>query len=576
MTRGKQAEESRKRSLRWKPDGTLASKHKEVTLGALRAGRTVDEATALWGGTPAAHYKWRQKDKAYATEVDRILERRRSGRTYPPCPFTPEFRETYLAADYDQPINPPHLVQAIDFINQIGPAEFGLVLMPPGHAKSSLSEDLLCAAIANEPESRCVIISKTQSEAQKRLLKVQARMEDVDFYADFIDEWGPFKPEGRGQRPWAATKMTVARKSPKQRDYSLQAIGIKGQIQGQSIDWALLDDIADDNNQSPQEVESQANYIRQSVNTRFRKSGRGLCIGTRQNERDIYRKLLDEGFFDHVLILPAIYPDGSPLWPDRYSDEEYDRMREKAGPRVWSLTYQQEDVVSEGQAFPLDLIESAYDYNLRAHQVPDGSTVVIGIDPAAAGYTAGVAIAVNRVTGERVVIDVWNEKDLMADGGDKREGVVQFILELAARYKARRVTLEANSAFTYVSSAPHLRSGLSDIGCALETVRAGKAHHDDDAMSLVLSNLFSNGIIKIPAQGASKQVYRDLVFQLLSWRPYDKKLIRDVVRALYYAEMAARRVVKSNAHNSEENQTPGLSRWGARMMTRRAMAGAKW
>lgn len=554
MSTPREAEESRKRSLRWKADGSMVSKRKQKILAGLSEHKTVDQATADAGVGPAAYYKYRQKDPAFAAECDRIRERLRT-HVYPPCPFSPESRELYFAADYDEPINAPHHLEAIDFINSLKPGEFGLLLWPPEHSKTALGEDWLNCAIADDPESRGVVVSKTEGEAIKRLLKVQARMEDIDFYADYIDTFGPFKPEGRGQRPWGAKRFSVVRKTPKQRDFSLQAIGVGGQIQGQRIDRALLDDVIDDTNY--REYLAQARYIRQSVNTRLGKTGIGLMIGTRQDEMDLYRYLMDEGFFDKVLIRPARDVDGSYLWPARYSGEDYERMETKAGPRIWALTYQQEDVVSEGQAFPLDLIESAYDTELRAQEIPDGSLVVVGIDPAAQGYTAGVALAVDLKTKRRVVLDAWNEKDLIGDGGDRVDGVVQFILGMVRTYGARRLSLEDNSAFVYVSSNPTLRGELTRMGCYLETLKAGRFHYNDDAMSLALSTLFSNGMVKIPAHGASKQVYVPLIRQLLAWRPYDKRLVRDLVRALYYAEVAAQRLLDNSVSADASYDDPG-------------------
>lgn len=495
---------------------------------------SITAACAKVGVKRKAYESWRHRFSSFAHKMDIVRARREGTIAYPPCPFSPETRETYFAFDYNEPINPPHLLEAIDFINSLKPGQFGLILFPPEHAKTSLGEDWLNCAIADDPESRCVVASKTEGEAQKRLLKVQARMEDQDFYSDYIDAFGPFKPEGRGPRPWGVKRFSIARKSPKQRDFSLQAIGIGSQIQGQRIDRALLDDVIDDTNY--REWEAQARYIRQSVNTRLGNEGVGLMIGTRQGEMDLYRYLMDEGFFDAVLVRPAISETGQYLWPARYSPEDYARMEVKAGPRIWQLTYQQQDVVSEGQAFPLDLIESAYDKDLRAQVVPDGTVVVVGIDPAAQGYTAGVALALNPKTKQRVLVDVWNEPNLIGDGGSRVAGVVQFIYGMAERYHASRLVLEDNSAFVYVSSDPKMRADLAAIGCQLETVRASRQAHYDDAMSVSLSTLFSNGVIKIPTAGASKQVYSDFIRQLAGWRPYDKKLVRDMVRAFYYAE----------------------------------------
>jgi hypothetical protein len=92
-------------------------------------------------------------------------------------------------------------------------------------------------------------------------------------------------------------------------------------------------------------------------------------------------------------------------------------------PRRFALVFQQEEVPSEGAVFPLEAIESCYDSTRRVGQVPQGCHVVVGIDPAASHYTAGVAIAVGPATGLRLGVDVWNEKNLTGDGGTVTRGL---------------------------------------------------------------------------------------------------------------------------------------------------------
>lgn len=574
--RANAARQATYRNRQGKPRNSLADVQSQV-LGFLSSGDSIEEAMSKVARGPAAFAKWQTRYPDFAKRYH-ALRYRLGGGEYPPCPFNEESRKKYFSVDYDEPISPRHLRVAIDFINSLKPGQFGLITLPPEHAKTSLGEDWISCALADDPETRAVIISKTQNDATNRTLKIQARMEDLDFYEEFISTYGPFKPEGRGTRPWAATKMTIVRKTPKQRDYSLQALGIGAQVQGKRIDKALLDDVVDDENY--REYESQARYIRQSVNTRLGKTGVALMIGTRQDEMDLYKYLADEGFFDKTLILPAVFEKdyqytlatgsmmawqaGEGLWPERYSLADYETMQRKAGPRIWALTYQQQNVVSEGQAFPMDVIESAYDLEYRAQVVPPGHLVSVGVDPAAQGYTAGVVLAINPKTKQRILVDVWNERGLVADGGDRREGVVQFITTLCGLYGTNRLVLEDNSAFTYVSSSPQMRAALHDMGCALETVRASKFRHHDDAMNLTLSTLFSNGVIKIPVAGTSTQVFREFVQQLNAWRPHDKKQTRDIVRAFYYAEVGAQQMLDRFSGRSSYTQ-PGVPNFQKRL-----------
>jgi hypothetical protein len=534
---------------KWSPT-PQTEKKMETVLGHLRIGKSVRQASAEVGVTEATYTYWRSRSPWFKTESDRAKAKGRDTGPKPPLPFTPESRAKYFKADYDtEPITPPHLEKCMELINSLQPGEFGLILLPPGHAKTTIGEDWLSCAIADDPETRAVVISKTQSEAQKRLLKIQARMEDFDFYQEFIEDYGPFRPDGRSQRPWAATKMTVARKSPRQRDYSLQAIGIGGQIQGQRIDKGLLDDIEDD--QNFREYEKHAMYIRQSVNTRLDGGkGIGLMIGTRQDETDIYRYLIDEDFFDKVLILPAVDIDGTLLWEARFSRDDYARMERKAGPRTWALVYQQQDVVQEGMTFPRDMLYACLKKDLLAQHVPEGSIPVVGIDPSVSGYTAGFCIGVNPKTKMRTWVDAWNEKNLTGDGGDRIPGLVQFIVGMVEFYKARICCLEANSAFALLSSSLVLRSKLAELGCRIKLVEStfsGLKIAGGDAIKDLgiaqMSALFANGLIEIPTAAGGQTVFKEALRQFERWRPGDRKLVKDLVKAFQFSEAAARDII---------------------------------
>lgn len=504
---------------------------------------SMEEACNNFGATKRAYEMWRHRDPDFRRDSSLLVAKRKNGFQSPPCPFTAEFRETYFMGDYvnldGEAVHPNPKFQrdAIDYVNSIGRGQVGMILMPPGHGKTTLGEDWLCQGIADDPESRNLLISKTQDEAIKRLLKIQARMEDIDLYGDFIRDFGPFKPVGRGQRPWGSTKMTVLKKTPRQRDYSLQALGMKGTIQGVTMKRILLDDIADDENQSPDEIAKQLIWMRQSLLPRLRGQGRALVLGTRQFETDLYSTLINEGIVIEPLILPAEFDDQSYLWPEMYTPEQYEEFKRQAGPATWALTWQQQDYATEGMAFPLLEIEACFDNFREVGHVPPGTHVVVGIDPAAHGFTAGVVIAYDPVSQMRYLVDVWNEKGLMGDGGDHLPGIVQFIVELCKTYNAKVCCIEKNAQQVLITENADLRRRLTALGVRRETFFSGR---EDDLAIMGLANLFTNRMISIPVKGKSKQRMAAFVSQFASWRPSNKKLIRDIVKATQFAEHVCR------------------------------------
>lgn len=576
-------------------------------LALRKQGLSIDEATAKLGRTKEAYKQWRKVDPAFANEHDRIVGRLKTNYAPPPCPFTPEMRTFLFWRDYwydplnpfleqmPEPdlsdpvqffivhnwVNPPHLLIALDFINSLKGGQFGLITFPPEHAKTSIMEDWLTCAPLDDSETREAVISKNKDEASKRLGKVKGRYEDRDFYPEVEDLWGPLVG-----KPWGATKFSLARKTPRQRDYTMQASGIGVAVQGRRIDKLGVDDPEDD--QNFQEYLSHARYVRQSLNTRLGKRGVGLMIGTRQDEMDLYRHLEDEGFFDKILKMPAVFEEdtdyplsdgrvvrfkaGDTLWPTRYSPVDYDRMRRKAGPRIWALVYQQESVVSEGQAFPLELFEHCYNPHRRAQEVPAGEGTVAGMDPgASSGYTALHGLSVNSQTKLRTWIDAWSEKGLVGDGGDILPGLRQFLLEFVDEYNVRLLCLEANSAFTLFSTNLTLRQELTDRGCTLMIVEStgaglrtrGSTDKSMEDLSIkALSTVFSNGMHSIPTGAGSLKVFQPVIHQFMGWRLENKRYVKDRIKACQFAEAAARRFLKgfdSEAYgDSSDHLSPAL------------------
>lgn len=569
----------------------------ETFLSYRRQGMTVEKAMAELGLTESAYKQWRKDSEWFYRESTRITMQLINGSSDPPkrCPLTPEIREKYFREGYDDPINPKHLRLTMAFINSLQGGEAGLVLFPPEHAKTAIGEDWLSCAIADDAETREAVVSKTQPDASVRQVHIRDRMTDRDFYREWIDDYGPFKPEGRG-KSWSSKHMTVAKKTPRERDYSLQSLGIGSQIQGKRLDKVLVDDIADDKNFHDYVV--QARYIRQSVYPRLNKRhGVMLVIGTRQDEMDVYRHLMDEGFFDKVLVLPAVFeertafdangqfidPDakdgreeafvfeaGDYLWPERYTPEEYATMEKKAGPRIWNLTFQQKNEVTEGVKFPLVLFENCYNPHRAAKVVPEGNIMVGGLDPSASNYTSAFALGVDRQTELRTWVDVWNESGLIGDGGDIVRGLRQFILDFVDTYGITILGLERNSTFVLLSTNLELRVGLAKRGCVLlplESTGTGLRSVNaviEDMSIEQMSTLFANGVHQIPTGemeggGSSKELFMKAIRQFMRWRPKDRNLVRDMVKACQMAEAAAKvALANKNAGSQTHMDNPNL------------------
>lgn len=525
---------------------------------AFRAqGMTVDQACAELGISTSAYTAWRRRDQKFAADASRITARTIEGWKPPEKPFDAEWREEYFGHVYrSKPVTPWHLERIISFLHQVGPGETALILLPPEHAKTTIGEDFLCHEIAENPNIRSSVISKGESHAKRILGRIQERMTDRDLYQKFHEDYGPFKDEQRKGKPWSTKFFKVLRNNGGERDYSLGALGFRGQLYGQRQDLIWIDDIVDPNEPpTPEVTQKICDWIRSTVYSRIGTQGRLFVAGTRVDEDDVYKQLMDEEFFDHVLVLAAFdeeCSDGRPaeyLWPQRFPPEHYAKVRTKVGERIWTLVHQQAGVVEFGMTFPKTVIEGCY-IDERAQHVPFGWIPVVGVDPASANWTAGVCLAFDPRSHRRRVIDVWKEKDLTGDGGDRTAGLMQFIVSLCTVYGAKHLGLEENSAWTLLSSSLSLRQQLTENNITMHkliTKSGGTAQSTQgvqgDLEISQLSSLFFNQMVELPAQGTSKQVMSPLVTQLSRWKPQDKKRPKDVVKAFQFAEYAVRRVM---------------------------------
>jgi hypothetical protein len=182
-----------RQEARWKP-GPDAVKRQNRLLEELAKGASIDAATAAAGVSRSTFYKWCQRDAGFKVQSDRL--RNRTQTKAEPISFGAGFRSKYLNRS-----TPDHQGEMDEFINSLGPREWGLILAPPEHLKTTETEDYLTWVISQNPNIRTLVISKTENHAKSVLGVVKDRLTDFDTHGDLIEDFGPFQ----GQ-PWTAKK----------------------------------------------------------------------------------------------------------------------------------------------------------------------------------------------------------------------------------------------------------------------------------------------------------------------------------------------------------------------------------
>ena len=220
-----------------------------------------------------------------------------------------------------------------------------MVLMPPGHAKSTYSTILFpCWWFARHPRGQIISASYNQEKAD-----------------EFSSMILPYIRENA-----KTLGYTLNRERVQSWDISTggtyRAVGMGGPVTGRRADLLIIDDPVKG------QAEADSEKIRESANlwysrdlyTRLKPGGAIIICQTRWHDSDLAGRLLEgaENGKDkwRVVNLPALAEmndplgrmPGEPLWPEWQDKKALARIRAEVGERGWSALYQQRPTAQEG------------------------------------------------------------------------------------------------------------------------------------------------------------------------------------------------------------------------------------
>jgi hypothetical protein len=574
---------------------------RNIILATVRMGHTIEEGCRQAGIVRSTYDYYRKRDPDFRDLIDRALQSNveKSKGAKLEVPDFPEFCDRYLGTrlfthhlqwyDLLEGREPRGLHPAQRYIR--GDEDQIVVNTPPEHAKSTtLTVNYVVWRIVQDPNIRILLVSKTQSMAAKFLFSIKQRLAESETYLDLQQAFGPPGGFAEGASTWSSTQIRVAGADSGEKEYTVEAVGIGGQIYGTRTDLVIMDDCVDNTNH--QQFENQINWIQNIVGSRVADvGGRMLLIGTRMNTVDLYSEILKPQYYSEgsspwtYLTQPAVLnfadkaADWETLWPvtnrppvtvqarktaqdqgwpkdglwPMWHGEALARKRRKMTPRNWSMVYMQDQVADDAifkQADVQGCIDRArypgrmFDGQAqhRRHGM-DGLTVVAGLDPAAAGCTAMVVVGVDRRTGVRWVLDVVNKR------GMPPHEMRAEMERLTERYSISEWRVEKNAYQASIVQDQLIKSFLAARGCLISPHHTNTNKWDADFGVASMATLFSGwesgqNMIHLPSQSQSEGI-RAFIEQLCSWFPETKGLT-DTVMAFWFAEIRARELMTSD------------------------------
>ena len=458
-----------------------------------------------------------------------------------------------------------------------------LLNVPPEHAKSTVITVNYCVyRIAMDPNIKITIVSKTQERAKEYLYSIKQRLSH-ERWAKMQAVYGSTGGWKEDADTWKADRIYLSRDST-EKDPTVQALGVGGQITGARSNLIILDDVVTTSN--AHEWEKQLLWLQRDVVTRLGDSGKLLIVGTRIASNDLYREIRNP---DHwtggktpftYMSMPAVleYNDDPEKWvtlwpksniPWEGSDEDIlpdedglypkwngpalFRRRSEVSPSAWALVYQQQDV-QEDSIFPPACVQGSVNRMRKRGPLKPGTPghpeakgqwyTIMGLDPAMSGNTAAVIMTVDRQTRKRYILDVENMQE------PTPQKIQKLIEDWVDKYSPQELRIETNAHQKAYALDEVLRTYLASTGVRFSSQFTGRNKWDTGFGVAAMSGLFGtmrsnthqdDNLMELPSQDGSEGV-KALIQQLITWKP-DTKGKTDCVMALWFCELRAREVI---------------------------------
>lgn len=460
-----------------------------------------------------------------------------------------------------------------------------LINVPPEHAKSTvITVGYSTYRIAMDSNVRIIVVSKTLNKAREFVYSIKQRLSHPR-YAKLQQVYGPSGGWKEDSDTWKTDTVYLGQEArdSSEKDPTLQALGIGGQIYGARADLIILDDVITTAN--AHEWEKQLDWLQKEVITRLGKNGKLLIVGTRIGAVDLYRELRNPEHwsggaspFTRLAMPAALEVHDDPkkwmtLWErsDRPWDGDEDTEPDEDGyyqkwdgpalfarrsevtASTWALVYQQQDIDDDAIFNPtvvnacVNRMRKPGPLRMGAAGHPrDGQWVtLIGMDPAMAGKTALVVYAVDRQSGKRLVLDAYNMSD-------PTPGKIRAIIEdWINTYKPVELRIEINAHQKMYEVDEEFRQYLANKGVRFSSHFTGKNKWDTDFGVAAMQGLFGtmggakhnrDNLIELPDPQYHEGI-KALINQLITWKPGTRNPT-DVVMALWFCEIKAKEMIQ--------------------------------
>lgn len=338
-----------------------------------------------------------------------------------------------------------------------------LMLYPRGHLKTSFAAAWVVQRLLINPNVRIGVWSRTTPLARSFLGLVKQHLLNPKLMEAFPEVC---MDRGKWEKD-TADALTTARDSSisgPTKEEMVECWGIDSTVTGRHYDYHLYDDIINEQSvTSATQIEkvrvwwSMVQAIKESY-------GIEKIIGTRYHWTDIYGEIMEQGYFNHVVVRKAI-ENGKPIYSYN-TIKNLDKLKRRMGEYEWS-TQMMNDAVPKGQRIfvpPYPLYTKD-----EFERIKDDCKYYVTVDPAMTenryNDQTGLAVgAVNKKDPTKVyIVEAYGIRK-------KPDEVSEEIVRLMVKYKPVKVGIEfgLQASLQYLINADikeHERSTGERINC---------------------------------------------------------------------------------------------------------------
>jgi predicted phage terminase large subunit-like protein len=222
-----------------------------------------------------------------------------------------------------------------------------IINMPPRHTKSEFASYLLPSwFLGLHPAKKVIQCSNTADLAVGFGRKVR-NLVDSEQYAT-VFPGVKLRQDSKAAGRWATNK-----------NGEYFAIGVGGTVTGKGADLLIIDDPHSEQEAAlaagnPEIYQKVYEWYTSGPRQRLQPGGAIVIVMTRWGEADLTGRVLqdalkrEKGEEWELIELPAIMPSGNPLWPEFWSIDELEALKEELPVSKWNAQYQQKPTGEEG------------------------------------------------------------------------------------------------------------------------------------------------------------------------------------------------------------------------------------